>query len=415
MIAFDQGDTLIPQEHEDERKGFLMARQRFQEGCVFKRGRKRKVWVARWREWVTGADGKSHRIQRSEVLGTCAELTKGDAQKKLVAKLDYKQKNCIESRITFRDFVENWWKPAFLQMFKVSTRQQYELALRNHLIPKFGKFRLGEIGKIEIQTFLGKLSEEYAPDTVHGLHRCLRRILAIAVEWEYLEENSARGIKLPPTRRREPPFITAQQFQQLVGVLPKKVGLMVLLAMMTSMRIGEILALKWGRVDLQRGLIHVAESCYRGHFSDVKTRKSERVIPLSATTWNAMRVWSRTSKQTPRDLVFSTRSGKPLSDKNLLKRNIYPACDALNMPRISWHMFRHLHGTLLSQLGVPIAVTQAQLGHADPRITLGIYTHVLPDAQRDAVDRLERFLLFPSVPKLLTERGEGQAGEIVNS
>ena len=72
---------------------------------------------------------------------------------------------------------------------------------------------------------------------------------------------------------------------------------------------------------------------------------------------------------------------------------IYPACDGLKIPRVSWHMFRRLHGTLLSQLGVPVAVTQAQLGHADPRITLSIYTHVLPDAQRDAVQRLESFLL----------------------
>lgn len=70
---------------------------------------------------------------------------------------------------------------------------------------------------------------------------------------------------------------------------------MVLLAMMTSMRIGEILALRWSRVDLQRGLIRVAESCYRGHFSDVKTQKSERVIPLSATVWTAMQAWRDSS------------------------------------------------------------------------------------------------------------------------
>lgn len=57
------------------------------------------------------------------------------------------------------------------------------------------------------------------------------------------------------------------------------------------------------------------------------------------------------------------------------------------------------NSTLLSQLGVPVAVAQAQLGHADPRITLSIYTHVLPGAQREAVERLERHL-FPSVPKL---------------
>ncbi len=70
-------------------------------------------------------------------------------------------------------------------------------------------------------------------------------------------------------------------------------------------------------------------------------------------------------------------------------------------------MFRHLHGTL-AQLGVPVAVTQAQLGHADPRITLSIYTHVLPDAQRDAVSRLERFLLEPNGPKLHPKRSAGE-------
>jgi integrase len=78
-------------------------------------------------------------------------------------------------------------------------------------------------------------------------------------------------------------------------------------------------------------------------------------------------------------------------------------------------MFRHLHGTLLSPLGVPVAVTQAQLGHADPRITLSIYTHVLPDAQRDAVEKLDKLLLFPSVPKLLGMGNVGQAEQTVNS
>ena len=78
-------------------------------------------------------------------------------------------------------------------------------------------------------------------------------------------------------------------------------------------------------------------------------------------------------------------------------------------------MFRHLHGTLLSQLGVPVAVAQAQLGHADPRITLQIYTHVLPDTQRDAVGKLERFLLFPNVPKLLSDGDAVQAGQAVNA
>jgi integrase len=99
-----------------------------------------------------------------------------------------------------------------------------------------------------------------------------------------------------------------------------------------------------------------------------------------------------------------------LSDGNLRKRDIYPACDRLGIPRLGWHALRHLHSTLLSQLGVPIAVAQAQLGHADPRITLSIYTHVLPGAQREAVERLERHL-FPTVPKLHHPGAEGELVE----
>jgi len=67
----------------------------------------------------------------------------------------------------------------------------------------------------------------------------------------------------------------------------------------------------------------------------------------------------------------------------------------------AYHACRGRHcdiGTLLSQLGVPVAIARAQLGHADPRITLQFYTHVQPEAQRAAVNRLERYL-FSNVPK----------------
>ena len=85
-----------------------------------------------------------------------------------------------------------------------------------------------------------------------------------------------------------------------------------------------------------------------------------------------------------------------MSDGNLRRRVIYPTCDRLQIPRLSWHGFRHLHSSLLAYLGIPVAVAQAQLGHADPRITLEIYTHMASGAQREAVEKLERFLLFPN-------------------
>jgi hypothetical protein len=62
-----------------------------------------------------------------------------------------------------------------------------------------------------------------------------------------------------------------------------------------------------------------------------------------------------------------------------------------------------LHSSLLAYLRIPVTVAQAQLGHADPRITLEIYTHVASGAQREAVERLERFLLFPSCSQIAAE------------
>jgi hypothetical protein len=180
-----------------------------QEGFVFKRGTKRKVWVARWRESEKGADGKLKLVRRSEILGPVAEPTKGEAKEKLRKKLDVGQKTGeVDSSVSFKDFVERWWKPSILPTYKPSTKQQARLALDNYLVPKFGNYRLSEISKADIQAFFGSLVEKLAPDTMHGLHRFLRRMLDCAVTWRFLSENPASRIKLPRTKRRVPPFIT---------------------------------------------------------------------------------------------------------------------------------------------------------------------------------------------------------------
>ena len=75
------------------------------------------------------------------------------------------------------------WKPAGLPTYKASTRQQCELALKNYLIPQFGHQKFREITKAEAQAFVGKMLNTLAPDTVHGIHRYLRRVRASAVEW----------------------------------------------------------------------------------------------------------------------------------------------------------------------------------------------------------------------------------------
>jgi integrase len=100
-------------------------------------------------------------------------------------------------------------------------------------------------------------------------------------------------------------------------------------------------------------------------------------------------------------LVFASRKGTPLRPENVLKRVIHPTCERLELPKVGWHDLRHTSATLLHE-HEPLRVAQAILGHSDLQTTLG-YTHVLPGWQREAMNRLEREIVFPNVPKSQVE------------
>ena len=97
-----------------------MARRSFQEGCVFKRGRRKKVWVGRWSEYVAGEGGGVRRVLKSEVLGPVSELSQGEAKERLRERLrrDGIGRNRRPADITFQVFVDTWWKPAVFPTYK---------------------------------------------------------------------------------------------------------------------------------------------------------------------------------------------------------------------------------------------------------------------------------------------------------
>lgn len=178
-----------------------------------------------------------------------------------------------------------------------------------------------------------------------------------------------------------------EQLRYFLPALPEPCRTVVLVAVLTGMRIGEILALRWKRLDLSRGAIEVAETFSDGRFGSPKTRSSRRVIPMSSPVCEALRTHRAASLRTaPDDLVFCTSKGTPLSPKNLYNRVLAPACDALQVSRVSWHSSRHNHGTLLGEVGESLKTAQAILGHSDLETTLNIYMHAIPESQRRAVE-----------------------------
>lgn len=132
--------------HSKERT--RMARCRYQDGYLFVRGRKRKMWVARWREDVIQADGAIQRVLRSETLGPVSEIAGRSEARMLLqnrlASLNSGQRRA-EATMTFGTFVAEQFIPDILPTLKYATQKIYSLILRKHLLPRFHDCRLCDI------------------------------------------------------------------------------------------------------------------------------------------------------------------------------------------------------------------------------------------------------------------------------
>ena len=380
-------------------EGGTMVRRRFQRGSLFKRGKREKVWVARWWEDVINADGTMGRMRRSFVIGTVAELTtRRLAMRALSERLRSLNSGSQRPQAmrTLKEFVQMDWEPVVLPTLKYATQTHYKYMLRAHLIPAFGERRLPDIPREAIQTFLAaKLRDGFAWETVHHIRCALSKVLGTAEEWDYISDNPVRKTRLP--RRDcnpERPVVTPQQVERLVTALPEPAKSIALLLVLTGLRIGELLALRWKNVNLDAKVLQVTETVYEGHFDKPKTRRSVRAIPLCpevASNLSAL----RQDVLEPEQLVFATDSGRPLCRRNLLQRHLRPTCKELGLPRITWHALRHCHATLLDAVGAPLGTVQALLGHASPEVTRQIYLHAIPEEQRRAVEKVEKLLIGP--------------------
>jgi len=371
---------------------------------LFKRGKRRKVWVARWREDVLLEGGQLGRLQRSVVLGTVAELpTRRDALTKLEEHIRPINQGTTkpEASMSFGVFTESQWSALVLPTLKLSTQHGYKNVLKKHLLPYWRDWRLRDIGKLDVQQFVGdKFRQQLGWQTVRNAWTLLSGILETAVEYGYLAINPARGVKFPPQEAREAPAIIAgDDFAKLLDELSEPYRSMVELIAATGLRIGELLAIRWRALDLEVGTLTVRESVYEGKFQRPKTSKSRRTIPLGPHMIASLKAHrDRSARKGDDDLVFPNKSGAPMRESRLLERVLQPAAERAKLGRVTWHQFRHIHSSLLNDLRVPVKIAQEQLGHASIQTTLNIYTHVVDASHRAAIEQLEK-QLFPTVPK----------------
>jgi integrase len=251
-----------------------------------------------------------------------------------------------------------------------------------------------------------KIDAGYSVQTAVHVRNALSAVFNHAkLKRAYSGDNPAQGVRMPEMKRRESHALTFEQARMLLDRLRSPSKEMALLSMMTSLNVAEMLGLRWKRINLTDQAVMsgeeilppyclaVRENYYRGEFGSVKVKSRRRIVPLSAAVVTALAEHrERSGFAGPDDLMFCTGSGKPVSERNLLRGRLEPVGRELGMPWLSWQVFRHTHATFGEQIGMTLSDRQAQMGHGDARMTMH-YTHSDLDRRRESIEAMQQRLL----------------------
>jgi integrase len=367
-----------------ERKN--VRRRRFQRGCVrrVKHGR-RWVWIGKYRE---------NGIGRTKVLGHCAELTEGGAWAKLQEYLlplnEWAgQRHALPTN--FRAYVLNVYLPQRRKKWKDSTDQTTTERIQTHLLKAFETFELTDLSRDRLQKFLDQKARSLSRSVVSHLRWDLNAIFKMAAEDVIIEGNPAGSLVTPKeAKTRAKRTMTKEQVRQALSVLDLRERVIFLLAVLVGMRPGEILALRWEKVDPQ--MIEVAQRVYRGLPDDPKTERGKRQAALPPDLARDLCAWREISANTAHDaLVFPSERDTYLSRDNFLRRNIQRKLDDIGLGWVNFQVLRRTQASLGHKEGVDPKVAADQRGHAIG-VAIDTYTESDLESRREAVTKLERAL-----------------------
>lgn len=368
------------------------------EGSIFQRTDGR--WVA---SLTTGYNANGLQARKVYYAKSRAEV---------VRKLDAARKMLLEGRPlsperqTVGQFLTRWLADVVHPNVSPKTHRTYSDLIAKHLAPALGQIDLQKLDPQHVQHFLNIKGESgLSPTTVKHLRDTLRAALNVAMRWNLLVRNPASLAKPPKRVRRKPHVYTQEQaLVFLEEIKGHRLETLFLVALCIGVREGEVLALGWNEVDLERKLIHIRHSLQRvaGKLQLVptKTEESQRTIRLPdlvVSSLAAHRERQQLEKHAAGDdwvetgRAFTTTRGTMLDARNLL-RSYYVLREVAALPKIRFHDLRHSAATLLRAAGIPTPAISKLLGHASTRTTDEVYSHVLPDMERQAAAKMDEIL-----------------------
>jgi integrase len=333
--------------------------------------------------------------------------TKRDVELQVAALIQAGQTGFTDAgKLSIRDFFDRWMN-ATAPTLRAATVRRYRDLARLHIVSVIGHLRLAKLTLGDVQRlYADRLAAGLSPTSVRHLHSLLHRALADAVRWGLIVRNVTDVVDAP---RRSTPEARTWSAPDVNAFLASAAGdrweALWRLALLTGMRRGELLGMRWTDVDFDAGALAVRRTLSRGSRSKLepgepKTASGRRRISLPASAVESLRRHRRYQVELrlaggpayeDADLVFATELGRPIHP-NSLNYRFRRLIEQAGVPAIRFHDVRHTCATLLLSEGVHPKVVQERLGHADIAMTINLYSHVSPDMQRDAADRLDAIL-----------------------
>jgi integrase len=372
-------------------------------GHISKRGK--RSWELKFDISPDPVTGK-RRTRRHTVRGS-----RRDAEIKLAALVTENAKgNYVDtSKTTVAEFIDRWQRDWAASHVSAKTFERYAELLHNHVAAHIGTVHLQKLRPINLNDLYGRLlrgdgaHRPLAPRTVGHVHRVLHRALGHANRWGLVQQNVAALVSPPRVASTEIELLTPAQAQTVLRALEgRSVYPILVVALSTGMRRGELLALRWGDVDLEGAFLRVEQSLEQTkaglRFKSPKTRHGRRSISLPPSAIAVLREHRKAQRElrlkigagkAPADaLVFATWEGKPRSPNSLTKE-WREAIKASGLPQVTLHSLRHTHASHLIASGMDVLAISRRLGHGSPTITLGVYGHLFPNKDDRAADAIE--------------------------
>lgn len=344
-------------------------------------------------------DGKPNRVS---VYGK-SEKEVSIKLRELASQLDkgtYVQPN----KYTFGEWIKRWLQDYKSINIKPRTYDTYESQINNHIIPHLGYIALRNIKSPHIQSFYNTKYNNgngLSSATIRKIHNIIYASLKQAQNIDLIVKNPAEYVELPSLEQKTIRAFTEDE-HALFFEFAKKSDYYnaFILADDTGIRIGELLALTWNDIDFKNRQISITKTIsiikdrketsakkYTLIVQKPKTKASIRKVPLTQRAYK-MLLELKLKNSLDNQLVFPSRKGTYINPRNF-ERSFSKIVNRAGIDKCNCHTLRHTFATRCFEKGISIKIISKWLGHSKIAHTLDIYTHIMPDIEKQAIQLLE--------------------------